>query len=100
MSAFLIVLPLESMAHGLFHELGNCLGGTCVGYAVVIPTNFCRYGYVHFSFTVCNVLFAHGNSAVLLLGFFNNQIQIQIIGDFSISPFSHPGMNNFTFLSR
>lgn len=41
MSAFLIVLPLESMAHGLFHELGNCLGGTCVGYAVVIPTNFC-----------------------------------------------------------
>jgi len=43
MSAFLIVLPLESMAHGLFHELGNCLGGTCVGYAVVIPTNFCRY---------------------------------------------------------
>lgn len=43
MSVFLIVLPLESMAHGLFHELGNCLGGTCVGYAVVIPTNFCRY---------------------------------------------------------
>ncbi|NXG48478.1 TM168 protein, partial [Psilopogon haemacephalus] len=41
MSVFLIVLPLESMAHGLFHELGNCLGGTCVGYAVVIPTNFC-----------------------------------------------------------
>ncbi|XP_069707390.1 transmembrane protein 168 [Phaenicophaeus curvirostris] len=41
MSAFLIVLPLESMAHGLFHELGNCLGGTCVGYAVVVPTNFC-----------------------------------------------------------
>ncbi|XP_044534975.1 transmembrane protein 168 [Gracilinanus agilis] len=44
LSMFLIVLPLESMAHGLFHELGNCLGGTCVGYAVVIPTNFCRYG--------------------------------------------------------
>ncbi|KFQ53322.1 PREDICTED: transmembrane protein 168 [Nestor notabilis] len=41
MSVFLIVLPLESMAHGLFHELGNCLGGTCVGYAVVIPTSFC-----------------------------------------------------------
>ncbi|XP_034286890.1 transmembrane protein 168 isoform X1 [Pantherophis guttatus] len=41
MSVFLIVLPLESMAHGLFHELGSCLGGTCVGYAVVIPTNFC-----------------------------------------------------------
>ncbi|XP_078530518.1 transmembrane protein 168 [Lissotriton helveticus] len=41
MSVFLIVLPLESMAHGLFHELGSCLGGTCVGYAIVIPTNFC-----------------------------------------------------------
>ncbi|XP_072257626.1 transmembrane protein 168 [Pyxicephalus adspersus] len=41
MSVFMIVLPLESMAHGLFHELGSCLGGTCVGYAVVIPTNFC-----------------------------------------------------------
>ncbi|XP_038608426.1 transmembrane protein 168 [Tachyglossus aculeatus] len=41
LSMFLVVLPLESMAHGLFHELGNCLGGTCVGYAIVIPTNFC-----------------------------------------------------------
>ncbi|XP_051548873.1 transmembrane protein 168-like [Myxocyprinus asiaticus] len=38
---FLLVLPLESLAHGLFHELGNSLGGTCVGYAVVIPTNYC-----------------------------------------------------------
>ncbi|KAG2459771.1 transmembrane protein 168 [Polypterus senegalus] len=40
-SALLIVLPLESLAHGLFHELGSCLGGTCVGYAIVIPTNYC-----------------------------------------------------------
>ncbi|KAF7707598.1 transmembrane protein 168 isoform X1 [Silurus meridionalis] len=38
---FLLVLPLESLAYGLFYELGNCLGGTCVGYAVVIPTNYC-----------------------------------------------------------
>ncbi|RXN23371.1 transmembrane protein 168-like [Labeo rohita] len=38
---FLLVLPIESLAHGLFHELGNSLGGTCVGYAVVIPTNYC-----------------------------------------------------------
>ncbi|KAG9280352.1 transmembrane protein 168-A-like [Astyanax mexicanus] len=41
MSLFLVVLPLESLAHGLFHELGNSLGGTCVGYAVVIPTTYC-----------------------------------------------------------
>lgn len=38
---FLLILPLESLAYGLFYELGNCLGGTCVGYAVVIPTNYC-----------------------------------------------------------
>ncbi|XP_072530085.1 transmembrane protein 168-A [Salminus brasiliensis] len=41
MSLFLVVLSLESLAHGLFHELGSCLGGTCVGYAVVIPTTYC-----------------------------------------------------------
>lgn len=40
-SVFLLVLPLESLFHGLFYELGNSLGGTCVGYAVVIPTNYC-----------------------------------------------------------
>ncbi|TRY54839.1 hypothetical protein DNTS_001803 [Danionella cerebrum] len=38
---FLLVLPLESLAQGLFYELGNSLGGTCIGYAVVIPTNYC-----------------------------------------------------------
>lgn len=40
-SALLVVLPLESLAHGLFHELGSGLGGTCVGYALVIPTAYC-----------------------------------------------------------
>ncbi|XP_046890310.1 transmembrane protein 168 [Hypomesus transpacificus] len=41
MGMLLLVLPLESLFHGLFYELGNCLGGTCMGYAVVIPTNYC-----------------------------------------------------------
>ncbi|XP_047451352.1 transmembrane protein 168 [Mugil cephalus] len=40
-SMFLLVLPLESLFHGLFYELGSSLGGTSVGYAVVIPTNYC-----------------------------------------------------------
>ncbi|KAK0148154.1 Transmembrane protein 168 [Merluccius polli] len=40
-SLFLLLLALESLYHGLFHELGGCLGGTCVGYAVVVPTNYC-----------------------------------------------------------
>ncbi|XP_018585419.1 transmembrane protein 168 [Scleropages formosus] len=41
MSVFLIVLALESLTYSLFHEMGNCLGGTCVGYALVIPTSSC-----------------------------------------------------------
>ncbi|XP_068163565.1 transmembrane protein 168-A [Antennarius striatus] len=41
LSALLVVLPLESLAHCLFHELGSCLGGTCVGYALVVPTAYC-----------------------------------------------------------
>ncbi|XP_026218642.1 transmembrane protein 168-A [Anabas testudineus] len=40
LSALLVVLPLESLTHGLFHELGSCLGGTCVGYALVIPNTY------------------------------------------------------------
>ncbi|KAL2093273.1 hypothetical protein ACEWY4_010585 [Coilia grayii] len=40
-SVFLLVCSLESLAHGLFHELGSYLGGTAVGYAVVVPTNYC-----------------------------------------------------------
>ncbi|KAM4569406.1 transmembrane protein 168-A [Odontesthes bonariensis] len=44
LSALLVVLPSESLAHGLFHELGSCLGGTCVGYALVIPTSYCSAG--------------------------------------------------------
>lgn len=40
-SMFLLVIPLESLFHGLFYELGRSLGGTCVGYAVVVPTNYC-----------------------------------------------------------
>lgn len=71
MSAFLIVLPLESMAHGLFHELGNCLGGTCVGYAVVIPTNFCRYSYCALQphRSVSELLANRGNPVLLLVVF-------------------------------
>lgn len=41
LGVFLMVLPLESLAHGLFHELGSGLGGTCVGYALVVPTSYC-----------------------------------------------------------
>ncbi|XP_077988254.1 transmembrane protein 168-like [Glandiceps talaboti] len=42
LSMFLIVLPIECMQLGLLYELGKSLGGTCVGYALVAPSNFCR----------------------------------------------------------
>lgn len=41
LSILLVVLPLESLTLSLFHDLGSCLGGTCVGYALVIPTAYC-----------------------------------------------------------
>ncbi|KAM6895370.1 transmembrane protein 168-A [Xenentodon cancila] len=44
LSALMIVLPLESLTYSLFHELGSCLGGTCVGYALVIPTSYSSAG--------------------------------------------------------
>ncbi|XP_071809907.1 transmembrane protein 168-like [Asterias amurensis] len=42
MASWLIVLPIESMLHGVLYELGTSLGGTCTGYAVVGPSAFCR----------------------------------------------------------
>ncbi|XP_059916311.1 transmembrane protein 168-like [Gadus macrocephalus] len=39
-SVSLLVLLLESLFHELFYDLGNSLKGTCVGYAVVIPTYY------------------------------------------------------------
>eukprot|EP00058_Branchiostoma_floridae_P006046 XP_002591534.1 hypothetical protein BRAFLDRAFT_60457 [Branchiostoma floridae] len=38
--AFLfIVLPVEITIHGLLHDLGRSVGGTCIGYAMVAPSN-------------------------------------------------------------
>ncbi|XP_038054487.1 transmembrane protein 168-like [Patiria miniata] len=42
MASWLVVLPIESMLHGVLYELGSTLGGTCTGYAVVGPSAFCR----------------------------------------------------------
>ena len=42
MAAWLVVLPLEGMLHGLLYELAGALGGTCTAYAVVGPSSFCR----------------------------------------------------------
>lgn len=37
-SAFLIVMPIESMVYSVLSSLGKCLGGTAIGYAIVIPS--------------------------------------------------------------
>ncbi|PIK62757.1 putative transmembrane protein [Apostichopus japonicus] len=42
LGAWLAVIPLEVMVHGLLCELGNTLGGTCTGLALVGPSSFCR----------------------------------------------------------
>ena len=42
MSSFLVVMPVESMAYSVLSSLGNCLGGTAIGYAIVIPCHNCR----------------------------------------------------------
>ncbi|KAJ8047022.1 hypothetical protein HOLleu_05896 [Holothuria leucospilota] len=42
LGAWLAVLPIEVLIHGLFCELGNTLGGTCTGLALVGPSSFCR----------------------------------------------------------
>ncbi len=44
-ACLLIVLPIEVLFHGVLHELGSTLGGTCTGYAVVGPSAFCRSVY-------------------------------------------------------
>ena len=41
-SSFLIVMPVESMVYSVLSSLGKCLGGTAIGYAVVIPCYNCR----------------------------------------------------------
>ena len=41
-SSFLIVMPVESMVYSVLSSLGKCLGGTAIGYAVVIPCYSCR----------------------------------------------------------
>ena len=41
-SSFLIVMPIESMVYSVLSSLGKCLGGTAIGYAVVIPCHNCR----------------------------------------------------------
>lgn len=38
----LIILPLDSMAISLFHNLGSYLGGTCTGFGLVAPANLLR----------------------------------------------------------
>lgn len=42
LGAWLAVIPLEVIVHGLLCELGNTLGGTCTGLALVGPSAFCR----------------------------------------------------------
>ena len=36
-SSFFIVMPMESMVYSILSSLGKCLGGTAIGYAVVLP---------------------------------------------------------------
>ncbi|CAB4041180.1 Hypothetical predicted protein [Paramuricea clavata] len=41
-SSFLIVMPVESMVYSVLSSLGKHLGGTAIGYAVVIPLRVCN----------------------------------------------------------
>lgn len=41
-SSFLIVMPVELMVYSILASLGSCLGGTSIGFALVIPIFKCR----------------------------------------------------------
>lgn len=41
-SSFLIVMPIECMVYSVLSSLARCLGGTAIGYAVVLPCHECN----------------------------------------------------------
>lgn len=69
MGLAMIILPIEAVTLSLFSELGDNLGGTCTGYALIAPYTGQRYVYIVLLLTPVNLFHVVTDIVFVTLGF-------------------------------